>query len=466
MMPFAVIPISQAPPTTIRPSLQLAHSKHQDKGEKVTKFTKSTTLFPMRICEESASDQHDDVIPGNGNIENVFCKNNNFSKPLPLENKCLNNDLRIDAQKYIDNVLKKNENVLSQYNCQKFARLFQSKTQTEMSNKEKMNSSQIPKYLKCYTCCRIVKENEFCQHLLFGSVYCKLCNVFFGDCENFYLKNMGNGHKRILCNEHSFCYCVDPAQFLIKNLPVGNTNGDSVDKVRVKALIKIYINKLKSLEQKNPWDQAIAACRRFVTEDELKEVNNEKVNVKSDTSTRSSFSGKSNTENHSLSKTKKCTEDVLLQVYDISQLEKATEFVKVPDLVSPSAEEKPAELEKRVKAKMPDLSDDEEAIEFVPIPLDGFYYVSVKPIEECPNCYEVLCPSRFTVNVVNFLMTVVCDSCNLTIYITSVAPDLQIITEDTVKETTVNKKSKEDTVHENKIPQGRGRKRKKQKHSD
>lgn len=469
MIPFAVSPMGLAHPTAIRPPLQ--HSKLQEKGEVVTRatpVTKSTTLFPMRICEESASLPHNDnVVPGNGNVENVFYKNNNFSKPLPLENTRFNNDHRVDAQKYIDNVLKKNENVLSQYNCQKFARLYHnSKAETAVSKNERANSSQIPKYLKCFTCCRIIRENEFCQHLLFGSVYCRLCNVFFRDCESFQLKNMGNGHERMLCNQHTFCYCVDPAHYLIKNLSVGNTNGDSVDKVRVKALVQIYINKLKLLEQKNPWNQAIADCRSFLNEDEFKEVrDNEKANVNSANLTKSSPLGNRETGNHhNFSKKKKCTEDILLQDYDISLLEKATEFVKVPEPSQPSEGEKRPELEKQVNAKSPDLSDDEEAIEFVPIPSDGFYYVSVKPIEECPNCYEMLCPSRFTVNVVNFLVTVVCGGCNLTIYITAGAPDLKIITDDTVKEeTAVNKKEKGDAVHVGKIAQRRGRKRKKTK---
>ncbi|XP_064099542.1 uncharacterized protein LOC135210706 [Macrobrachium nipponense] len=67
------------------------------------------------------------------------------------------------------------------------------------------------------------------------------------------------------------------------------------------------------------------------------------------------------------------------------------------------------------------------SVNLVPQPSDGFYYITKKPIEECPNCYCILCPSASTVNCRTFLITFICPDCNLVIYIAN--DDTYIITD-------------------------------------
>ncbi|KAK3853032.1 hypothetical protein Pcinc_040410 [Petrolisthes cinctipes] len=67
---------------------------------------------------------------------------------------------------------------------------------------------------------------------------------------------------------------------------------------------------------------------------------------------------------------------------------------------------------------------------------DGNYLILRKATEECPMCYTVICPSRFTFNVITFEVTYVCVNCGLTIFF-HVAPGLK-----DVNTTTLDRKRK------------------------
>ncbi|KAK4306386.1 hypothetical protein Pmani_021788 [Petrolisthes manimaculis] len=56
--------------------------------------------------------------------------------------------------------------------------------------------------------------------------------------------------------------------------------------------------------------------------------------------------------------------------------------------------------------------------------VDGNYLILREATEECPMCYTVICPSRFTFNVITFEVTYVCVNCGLTIFF-HVAPGLK-----------------------------------------
>ncbi|XP_068230959.1 uncharacterized protein [Palaemon carinicauda] len=68
------------------------------------------------------------------------------------------------------------------------------------------------------------------------------------------------------------------------------------------------------------------------------------------------------------------------------------------------------------------------SLSMVEQPSDGFYFITQSPIEECPNCYCILCPSRCTVNCKTFLITFICPDCDLVIYIAN--DDTIILTEE------------------------------------
>ncbi|XP_068231185.1 uncharacterized protein [Palaemon carinicauda] len=465
-MSLAVSSIGKAPPQVIRSksSTQLLCSKLQDNGERSAQITKSTTLFPMRIYDKPVTMQHSDKkLKVNDNFKNYFPKINNFSNTLSDEKELYINGSKTIAQKYNGNEPKRKANISNHYHGGKF----NTTNETEKMRTETAELNQIPMYVKCFTCYRIIKEEDFHKHLLFGHVKCSVCNAAFRDCSSFQVTKKEFARGNVLC-KHMFYYCKDPVDYLIKTLSlgnIGNLHDFSCSAIRAKLMIKIYIEKLKSLENQQPWAQAIASCKEYMNGDESGEITNDIEHSQLCISLRENR----NNDCHEIPERKKCTEVVLSQDYDISLLEKTTEFVKVLEpsveiLTTPVKETSPVKetlplketspaKEKKIektRQKSPESqeSSDEESIEFVPIPSDGFYYVSVKPIEECPNCYEVLCPSRFTVNVENFLMTVICEGCNLTIYITSAAPELQIITDDGVnQDTSLSKKEKEKAYH-------------------
>ena len=52
-----------------------------------------------------------------------------------------------------------------------------------------------------------------------------------------------------------------------------------------------------------------------------------------------------------------------------------------------------------------------------------FYYISRGPIEHCPNCSSLLCPTRTSFNITTLLITSICPECDLTIYINPNLPD-------------------------------------------
>ena len=54
---------------------------------------------------------------------------------------------------------------------------------------------------------------------------------------------------------------------------------------------------------------------------------------------------------------------------------------------------------------------------------DDFYYNSRGPIDHCPNCSSLLCPTRTSFNTTTLLITSICPECDLTIYINLNLPD-------------------------------------------
>ena len=61
--------------------------------------------------------------------------------------------------------------------------------------------------------------------------------------------------------------------------------------------------------------------------------------------------------------------------------------------------------------------------EKVILPEDGRYLVCDEPIEFCPMCYAELDISGFSFNTSNWLISVVCDECSLTIIFRLKPPD-------------------------------------------
>ncbi|XP_066987059.1 uncharacterized protein [Macrobrachium rosenbergii] len=102
-----------------------------------------------------------------------------------------------------------------------------------------------------------------------------------------------------------------------------------------------------------------------------------------------------------------------------------------PNTANGHLKEKHVSFKKQKKKPMPlskkKVSKTNTLMNLVAQPSDGFYYITKTPIEECPNCYCMLCPLACTVNYRTFLITFNCPDCSLVIYIAN--DDIDIITE-------------------------------------
>lgn len=411
---------------------------------------RSTTLFPMRINEDSSTsrseivDTHDQSLcTSNSDIANLSALRCNVARESLTKGSMLPNTPNI-KQPGIETL---KERFSPQKNRESVDSTISASEQLKESpNKRKLSLGRIPKYVKCFLCEGLIKEDHFSEHLLFGSVKCSTCNIRFTNCQSFQVWTTEYALGNVYCN-HDFTYTGDPAMYLITKLSQSQSE-NLLEKILSTKLLENYINKLKSLEDRSPWQHAIRVCKDFLSFNpatclELNERENNgrnedvfgigKRNVLNSAITENDWTN--DRINVSSPIEEECSGGILSQDYNLEQLEEATEFVKVPEncfYTTESQSQKTTgkkQRTKKLKNKNATLmSEGDEPLEFVKIPINGFYYVSTKPVEECPNCYEKLCPSQFTVNVLTFLMTTICVECNLTVYITS--PDVHIVTGD------------------------------------
>lgn len=383
------------------------------------------------------------------------------------------------------------------------------------SKKSKLPHGWITNSLTCFLCQKSVRDIHFREHLFFGPLKCSNCDQSFKDCRSFQTLMVDVIMGKTSC-EHSLEYCSDPFAF-IGTMMFGERNyvPGSLFPSRVLRELSLYIGKMWSLENKDPWKAAIAQCKRHLPSFLVKasenlalksrhgcktkkpkvsnttetsnvtpsEENNQRLTEYTSLTThtpekdqRISESGTyavHNPENnlagekrlherhnsermpatftlkkHGLSNHSNEEEDIgdllLSQNYSLEQLEEAVEYIEVTghcrtENSLTQKKESPPKIWKKKrfykKRKMPKAQidpevpeeqkedEDEFSTEYIETPADGYYYVVRHAIEECPMCYTVLCPSRFTVNVVTFLMTAVCSGCDLTIYIVPELPD-------------------------------------------
>ncbi|XP_042876202.1 uncharacterized protein LOC122255892 [Penaeus japonicus] len=340
---------------------------------------------------------------------------------------------------------------------------------------EERTRSSPKNYVYCYTCEKLVKRNHIAKHLLFGKAQCTKCKVMFINCLNF--REISTVTSHTAC-KHNLCYLHDPFNLLKARLMDDiKPTGSLADKRHIHKKISSYIKELDILKLKPPWNSAIHRCRQKLGQtsekknggvNKLERPEQQKTQLESikpkDTipvcktsdirSTQEQLPSVSNIDESE-------PEEILLtQSYNLQHLEELIEYQVAQDYCNHDMERKqntaktpiqpkPKSSKKRLKTNRlteptdriseptvpknvpvePVAADSHKKsvnLEFVKTPDDGYYYVVKKAIEECPMCYMELCPSRFTVNVVTFLVTTVCIGCNLTIYFVQDPPEGEV----------------------------------------
>ncbi|XP_071544235.1 uncharacterized protein [Panulirus ornatus] len=397
------------------------------------------------------------------------------------------------------------------------------------SKKSKSKCPSVISTLTCFLCQKRVKEVHFQEHLFFGPIRCHLCNQVFLDCRSFQALTVDTLMKKHSC-DHELKYVNDPFTFVGALMCQGTHIPGSLFPSKVLVKLSLYIGKMRSLENKDPWKAAIAKCKKYLPSILVNRIENtgtttsdldyihKRMKASTPSETNDNNTNTPSTEDHprlikdarwtaahilennrahssknhhrtgekilremdnsdrleasilplqppsaSSSSHPPAEEDIgdllLPQNYSLEHLEKAIEYVEVAgdsrteDLLTQRRDstsktwtttktktKKKKRLDKKQKLpkassnppvevpeeeKVEEEEEEEEIMstEFVETPANGYYYVVKHAIEECPMCYTLLCPSRFTVNVVTFLITAVCTGCDLTIYIVPELPD-------------------------------------------
>lgn len=334
-------------------------------------------------------------------------------------------------------------------------------------------------YIYCYTCEKLVKRKKIYKHLLFGKAQCRECNVMFINCFNF--QEITTAFTSHTTCKHNLCYLHDPFKLLKTRLIHDITpTGSPADERHILKKISSYIRQLDVVKLRPPWNSAILRCREKLgritkkksgtifphkPERSQHQENKSQLEVFKQKDAISAYSTAdrpchSQEQLQSVLNTQDTEpEEILLtQSYNLQHLEEMVEYQVAHDYCNSEMEKDKNPIQtanksnpktKRKKTcrrtertttkdtpllQLTNSQRRKANLRFVKTPEDGYYYVVKKAIEECPMCYMELCPSRFSVNVVTFLMTTVCTGCNLTIYFVQdppkgEAPTVAIVTE-------------------------------------
>lgn len=364
---------------------------------------------------------------------------------------------------------------------------FGEKVTDSSPSKSRLSLGRVVKVLRCHVCLSTVKEDHFHNHLFFGAIRCELCFTICQNCRDLEWISAEAEAGNNKC-QHKFAYCEDPYEYILPRL-CGSDDHDIVGSSTLPHNLRVlqnYLTKLVGLQLREPWSSALRTCKKqllrvYTRSDSEPSV---EVHFQQDPlplpSTMEDVHNKSTQEerdklNNDISATlgrsrspsparrdsgeSGDSDDGLLltQSYDLQHLEQEVEYVELENsrvLLEQSFEEKLhqsrkpkkrrktsnhkrtnrfSQPKKRTPSPMHQSQEEEDnlVMEEVELPEDGYYLMVREALEECPICYEALCPSMCTVNIRTFLFTVRCPECSLIIYMVPDLPDgIKIVTED------------------------------------
>lgn len=412
----------------------------------------STTLFPQRIKNPHVTNK------------DLSCKIDAFKSEYELHathsSKKQSSQFakRIEPVKITLNTEKQTKAVVQVPDCES-----SSCNNKSISSPQKRIKEMKPKCVKCFLCDRLIKVEHLSEHILFGEVKCVKCEVVFKDCQDFQLWTVESKMGDITC-DHVLEYSGDPLETIKGHLSRQLENVSIKSELKIESHLKTYINRMESLSNKLPWQQVIlqfmkskenSKCLKLQSKKEIKKkkkeegrkvhsnhINNNNViqTLDGKFSCSSSISSQEYKEQNALQNIKKMNVyDFLSEEYasgdstthnkaskhDLTSKMKERSIDKVSHMdskVSPTKKRKSVTTSVVSKKKVNGYKQTKSK-DYVETPSNGFYYVVRHSITECPNCYAVISPPDFTVNIVTFLMTAICTGCGLTIYIVHDPPD-------------------------------------------
>ncbi|CAL4117099.1 unnamed protein product, partial [Meganyctiphanes norvegica] len=251
-----------------------------------------------------------------------------------------------------------------------------------VGSSEELNTAKTQEFIpqpnkafKCYVCDQHVIKSEFALHLFFGALKCNDCQIKVIDCKSFRSDFFMSSN----CTHKNISWSDNPIDFLKSN--VSETSKSANKKV------SRYFKHLKSLEQLLPWKSAFQEYRHLKKLDSFS-----KPKCEPDVSNKYKCEEKNiNTDD------RKCDEVLLLESYDLGQMEDAVQVIGLvgheifqENYLEVRAESEPHENKAIVKV--------EQAMK---VELDTFHATNTTHIngDGCINSKSILIHGRETDNV-------------------------------------------------------------------
>ncbi|XP_064099632.1 uncharacterized protein LOC135210740 [Macrobrachium nipponense] len=330
-----------------------------------------------------------------------------------------------------------------------------------------------PELVRCFVCKADIASEYLSKHLLLGQVKCMSCSAIIKRCQTFHVwslkRNTGSA-----C-DHMLYYLNDPWETLRMYYATGlNRSSPSVAGL-IESKMSTYLHGIKSLRYRYPWKQVFSHSVEQTSLFEIPKMSKGGLNeavVASANDSNPSASGNDcyprtpfgeNVMREKLyldvghelqrngvltsggnpvkysgvqgSKENSCEAKVLVNNLKDNSLRKhngskgnGASFEKKYHCAKKStahllkvksrAKSRHVESERKVL-----VSQSKNSTELVAMPSNGFYFIAKHSLKECPNCYAVIRPQDFSVNIVTFLMTAICSDCGLTMYVVQDTPD-------------------------------------------
>ncbi|CAL4118881.1 unnamed protein product [Meganyctiphanes norvegica] len=185
-----------------------------------------------------------------------------------------------------------------------------------IGSSEELKSVKTPEFtpppntaIKCYVCDHHVIKSEFALHLFFGALKCNDCQIKVLDCRSFRSDFFMSSN----CTHKNLIWLENPIEYL--KLQLNETLESDYKKVYR------YVKRLKSLERLLPWKSVFQEYRRF-----------KKLNSYSKTKCDPVCNAKKCEEKNINTIEMNCDEVLLLETYDLDQMEDAVEVIGLVDL--------------------------------------------------------------------------------------------------------------------------------------
>ncbi|KAL7638203.1 UNVERIFIED_CONTAM: hypothetical protein RMT77_011828 [Armadillidium vulgare] len=233
----------------------------------------------------------------------------------------------------------------------------------------------------CFLCEKGVKTINLRCHLYFGHVKCENCGKVTTSCLKFRNLNISRSEDDGKCNHSNLDWIFNPVNHLKSLLEEDEETFDEY-------LIQ-YLKSLKVLKKIEPYKDAITHCKKYLKAKKYSKTNKKffKLGRPLTVTVCNTFIPIITLPTASTSYVNRTTTQIKEEKTSLSLIEKYTDSVTTV------------------------------------FPKNGFYFISKKVVEECPNCYEPLNPQSMKFNTKNCLISTSCKECFLLVFFLLDPPD-------------------------------------------